>query len=371
MFERIINLLHPSRVKNFYENNESHISLAALVLGFALDNVSLSRVDALLDQAALIVYVVVSGICIILLSAYESGKLVESVPGRMHFWLSFCMQFAFGGLFSALVVFYTRSATLESAWPFLLLLVVYFLGNEFFKSYYSRLSFRVSVFFFVLLSVSLLIVPTVMRQIGSRVFLISTITAICLFVLFMIVLRVISNAEVNKHILKIRAQVFTIVLLVAGLYYANMIPPLPLILKNSGVYHDLVLNGDKSFTVMEERSGFISNFFNSKKTFHRVGDEPVYVVTAVYSPSGLNTFVTHNWEYFNPVLNRWTTESNIKVPITGGRQNGYRLYSLKRVVRPGLWRVNVLAPENKLIGRVKFEILATTTELTNLKLKSI
>jgi hypothetical protein len=108
--------------------------------------------------------------------------------------------------------------------------------------------------------------------------------------------------------------------------------------------------------VSAETSSGLFDFFSSKDVFHRYEYEPVYVFTAVYSPIDLNTNVIHNWQWFDESKNRWVTSINIAVPIRGGRQDGYRIYSFKYNLSEGLWRVNVLTNNSRLIGRVKFEV---------------
>lgn len=357
MFERIFNIINSGRIKTWYERYENHISSLALVFGFILDNLSLGRVDALADKLVLTIYLVLAGLCILLLTACEEGLIKESVPGRLHFWFMFAMQFALGGLFSAFVVFYTRSATFESSWPFLTLLFLYFLGNEIWKKYYSRLNVRLSVFFFALLSYATIVIPTIFNSIERWVFVVSTLIATIVYIVFVLIIRIVS--EKRYELLKWRVRMSAIVVL--GLlnlfYFLNIIPPLPLLLKDIGVYHDLKKKGDGGYFVEVEESSAWYDYFRSKKIFHRFAGEPIYVLTAVYSPVDLNTTVIHNWQKYNEETSSWIDQSNVVVPIKGGRQDGYRLYSLKQSAVPGLWRVNVVTEDNRLIGRIKFELV--------------
>jgi hypothetical protein len=355
--QSIKRIFHPKNVESWYEKNENSISSLALIFGFILDNLSLGRVDALADKVILTIYISLAGLCILLISIYEANLLEESVKGRMHFWLTFGMQFALGGLFSAFIVFYNRSSSLESSWPFLTLLIIYFLGNEILKKHYKGLSFRVSVYFFALLSYLIIIVPTLVNKIDRWVFIFSSVAAVLLFTLFIWIISIFSKKEIQSNRKKIFTYSIITLAVINIFYFTNLIPPLPIMMRDAGVYHNLVPNSDGSYTMNIEQTNGLYDFFSSKKIFHRYLNEPVYVMTAVYSPIDLNIGVIHNWQKYDPINKQWVTTSNIYVPIKGGRQGGYRLYSVKSNVTPGLWRVNVLTADTRIIGRVKFEII--------------
>ena len=48
-------------------------------------------------------------------------------------------QFALGCLLSGFCVFYIRSASITSSWPFLLAMAAIFIGNEYMRRYHARL----------------------------------------------------------------------------------------------------------------------------------------------------------------------------------------------------------------------------------------
>jgi len=46
----------------------------------------------------------------------------------------------------------------------------------------------------------------------------------------------------------------------------------------------------------------------------------------------------------------------VKFPIVGGREGGYRAYSVKSQPASGRWRVDIETAEGQLIGRVPFSV---------------
>src|SRR5436305_407000 len=104
---------------------------------------------------------------------------------RWRALLPFATQFALGGLWSAFLVFYSRSAVLTASWPFLMVLVAIFLGNEIFKHYHSRLAFAAVLFFFALVSYCIVTVPLFTHSVGMLNFLLAGGIALGIFFMLM------------------------------------------------------------------------------------------------------------------------------------------------------------------------------------------
>ena len=93
-----------------------------------------------------------------------------------------------------------------------------------------------------------------------------------------------------------------------------------------------------------------------RPTFHRFENEPVYIFSSVFAPTRINTDIFHQWYYFDTSQNKWITSTRVGFPIIGGTDGGYRGYSLKKNVRPGTWRVEVVNTHNQILGRLTFTI---------------
>jgi hypothetical protein len=112
---------------------ERHISAAAMAGGFAIDNFAFGRLDHPATQAVMIAYLVAAASSILLL--HYQGERADNTRQTFRWGgiVSGITQFAFGGLWSAFLIFYSRSSVIATAWPFLLILVFIFLGNEIFS----------------------------------------------------------------------------------------------------------------------------------------------------------------------------------------------------------------------------------------------
>lgn len=161
------------KVVTWYEIHERHVSSFALVAGFIFDNLTVQRIDLPFDHIIIISYLVISGGSIALLNYYKEYPPKKDFSIGVENFLPTLIQFAFGGLFSVFFVFYVRSATLSSSWPFLVMLLILLIGNEFFRNYYQRLTFQVAVYYIAIFSFSILIVPVLLKKINTGVFLLS------------------------------------------------------------------------------------------------------------------------------------------------------------------------------------------------------
>lgn len=347
----VLELVH--KIKSNYERYERHISSATLVTGFIFDNLTLRRIDQLFDMLALSFYVVLSGFCILGLAVLERRREREYSHDDWHFWFLIALQFAFGGLFSAFFIFYTRSGSFAASWPFFAALVALLIGNELFKARYAILVFRVAVYFFVLFSYSTLYLPVFLRRIGDDVFIIGGLAALVLIWGFLHFLRFLLPKTLYQSRWNIMASIGGIYLVVNLLYFFNIIPPIPLALKEAGIYHALERSGN-DYVVTGEPERWYS--FLDTTVYHATSGESAYAIASVFAPTDLETTIVHEWQYFDESQDDWITVSNIAFDIVGGRGQGYRGYSLKSNIAPGRWRVNIESKRGQLVGRLKFRV---------------
>lgn len=369
-----------SKIREFYKRYENRISSLTLVFGFIFDSLTLRRVDILSDNIILIGYLLISGISIFVLNIAEhedygfikeaetqSSKkykfplnVVVYVLRKIHLLSSVLIQFCFGGLFSAFLIFYSRSSSLEASWPFLLVIFLMLLANEVFKKQYIRVTVQMSVFFFCFFSFSIFFVPLIFHSIGASIFIASGVVSLVFMYLFFRVIIFFNKEQGTESYRPLIVSILSIFVIVNILYFTNSIPPLPLVMKKGGVYHSFEVTDKGDYRVMEEKQW--TDLFKTTTLFHKVPGEPVYAVTAVYSPVSLDTDVIHNWQYYDEEKREWISTNKIKVPIVGGREGGYRLYSLKTSIFEGLWRVDVQTETGQIMGRIKFEIVDSFTK---------
>ena len=348
-------------IRNFYGRFERPISSLSLFLGFIFDAFTLKRVDALWENVWILGYLVIIGTFIVLIHLKENEIGGEKNPSKAHFWYVNILQFSFGGVFSAFLILYFRSADILVAWPFIALLASIFIANEFFKKHYIRLSFQISFFFLSIYWFAIFLVPIVLHKIGIWVFLFSGFLSIIFITLFLKALFYFINdkfTESKKLIVLLISGIFIFINL---LYFTNLIPPIALSLKDGGIYHSIQRNTEGNYDVAFEDYGW-RGYFNLYPEFHQVQGLPLYAFSAIFSPKNLNLTILHEWQHYNEALKKWTTESTIKLSVTGGRDSGFRTYSTRSNLGKGRWRVNIKTESNQTIGRLRFSVVPTDVE---------
>lgn len=337
-----------AKLKHWYEAYERKLSVASLGLGFFVDALTMQRIDALRENLWIAGNLLLAGLCIIFLNRGKS-------EGSKHFWLSNILQFSFGTLLGSVFIFYFRSATLSATWPFLLMLLVAMLGNELYQKRYEKLAFQLSFFYFSLFSFIIFLVPLLLKNIGAEIFVLSGVVSLLLLWLFLELLRKFAREKFIEGRTHIWVLVSLIFVCVNGLYFTNLIPPIPLSMKDAGIYHSIEKSTKGNYIVEAEVRG-PEKYFTFRQPIHWKQGEALYAYTAIFSPGSLNTDIAHEWQYKDEA-GEWVTATRIPLYLSGGRQGGFRTYSNKYNFTPGDWRVDVKTLRGQLIGRISFEII--------------
>jgi hypothetical protein len=307
-------------------------------------------------------------IALIHLKKNEIGD--EKNPSKAHFWFVNILQFMFGGLLSTFLVFYFRSTDFFSTWPFILLLIFAFIANESLKRHYIRLSFQISLFFLSIYSFAIFAVPIILHQIGDKVFILAGLISLALIFFFVLFLFSFIKDRLVESKKLITSLILSIFCLINFLYFTNLIPPIPLSLKDAGVYTSITKNDNGNYLMTYQKLA-LNNYFKLYKDYKNVTDSPVYIYSAIFSPNNLNLNIIHEWQHFDEIQNKWIIEREITLPVVGGRYGGFRTYSIRSNLSSGKWKVLVKTTHGQTIGSIRFKIVQTNEELkyiTDIKL---
>lgn len=346
----------------FFERYERHLSSAGLLFGFTVDILTFRRVDLLFDNLVITFHIALAGAGIFLINLHQGGAIRWKVVQRVRPFVPLVVQFAFGNLFSAFFVIYSRSASLVASWPFLVFLLGLLIGNEFVKDRYARFAFQMSVFFLALFSFSVFLVPVVIGKMGPWVFLLSCAVSAAVMAAFVYAISRAVPALAREERTHMARNVGVLLVTMIVLYFTNIIPPIPLSLKEAGVYHSVVRAAGSGYMVEQEMRPWYA-FLRGTETVHMRAGEPVYVYSAVFAPTRIDTDIVHHWQYYDEKAGVWVSANRIRYAIAGGRDGGYRGFSQKSNVSPGLWRVDIETLRGQLIGRVKFRVERTTSAI--------
>jgi hypothetical protein len=331
--------------------------------GVAYDTLTLTRIDRLLDNLLLLVYLLLLGLLIIL-----TGRLgIEPFPDRAQLtnlspvarWLlksrpyyPMAIQFFLGGLFSAYAIFYSRSATLTSTAVFFGVLVLMLVANEFLRDRLSNLRLLVSLYALVCFAFFTFFLPVMTGFMNLAVFLGGAIlSGIVTFRVVQLIYR--NNPDRSRReAIGVITPGFAVIAALVGFYFLNWIPPVPLSMTFGGIYHE-VKKSDDQFELSFDRKWY--QLWKRSDTIFPAG-EPVYCFTAVFAPVALKATVYHHWYVRQSREKPFTHADRIPLRISGGRDGGFRAYTFKQRLDPGDWRVDVETEDGRVIGRVSVRV---------------
>jgi hypothetical protein len=343
----------------FVARHERSLSAASMIGGFAFDNYAFRRIDLPNTQLVFLGYLTLAAVSMLILHVLAERVAHGRQWPRWQALLPMATQFALGGLWSAFLVFYSRSAVLATSWPFLLVLTGIFIGNEIFKKYHSRLAFTAVLFFFALTSYATVTVPLYTHTIGMITFLLSGAIAVVILILFLRIVADLGPEQWRGARLQVIVGAGLVYALINIFYFTGILPPLPIALASGGVYHFVAKAGPVYKAQAEPQSWWTR--FGAIPVEHLAPGQPLYVYSAVFAPIKLATTVQHRWQHYDTKAKTWRSASVVAFKIVGGRDNGYRGYTVSHKVTPGDWRVDVDLPDGHIIGRVRFSV----TEVPN------
>ncbi|HEX5412193.1 MAG TPA: DUF2914 domain-containing protein [Terriglobia bacterium] len=369
------------RLRSWYGRFERPISSLSVIAGFVFDAVALRRVDVFWDNFWVVAHLAIVTACAVWInllddSAEENGMQPEANPRRLHFWLVNVMQFFFGGIISVYLVFYFRSGTIATSWPFLSLLGLTFIANGSLKRRFSRLWFQIALLFLAFYAFAIYMMPILLHEVSTRVFWLSSAVSVAAIALILLVVAVLSRRRfAGGRGWLVFGSLAGILTVVNTLYFLNVIPPLPLSLKDAGVYHSLVAKGPGDYTVTVEPQSpnalasieVLARFLAFTQAVHVTPGESLVVYTAVFAPTALSMKIIHEWQYYDQATGTWITRHRVPLAVVGGRGGGYRTFSRESGITAGRWRVNVETQSGQLIGRLNFNAVVQSEEPPLLK----
>jgi hypothetical protein len=340
--------------------------------GFVWDAFTLGRAIQPFDLFTLLAYLVGAGILLLWMGRREvkeaagAEAVPESAPaapalGAMPRLLhmareegpTMALQFFFGGMFSALVIFYFLSSSYLPGFAVVGLLTVLLGLNEFLEGHYRR-RFTLTWTLFCLCAILFLnfALPHLFHSVSAIWFYVSTAAGLAL-VFF-----------VRRLSPKVPGSLWPSVAVAAvlvGLFVVNAIPPVPLVKKNVAICRELEKK-EGAYSARIEKPPLYAFWRRSETVVHQRPGEKVFCFTSVFLPTGIECRLFHAWRFKEPRTGKWTEWSRIGFPIRGGRQEGYRGYTYKQNLADGRWQVRVETEDRRVLGTIRFTVISAAAE---------
>jgi hypothetical protein len=341
------------RAKAFYRDHEPACTVGFFVAGFLFDTMAVGRIDKLHNIIHQATYLSLCAFFTSLELRERHGRFTpperfktawEYHTGATHFML--------GTLLNIYTLFFFKSASMGASFLFLLILAALLAANELKPFESSGTLLRMTLFSLCLVSYFTYLVPTVMGRIGTLPFLGSLAAAsACVAALAwrLDVRMPDSRAEVRRHVVLPFAAVAS---LFAILYFAKAIPPVPLSLSEIGIYHEVRREGDR-FALSSTRPRWKFWQRGDQDFLARPGDA-IYCWVSVFSPTRFKERLEVHWRFREP--DGWGEPEVIPMPITGGRDGGWRGFTVKARQKPGRWRVEIKTSDGRELGRINLTV---------------
>lgn len=343
------------RLKAFYEANEPACTAGFFAAGFLFDVTVVGRIDRLHNIIHQAVYLSLSGFFTGLELRERFGAF--SPPARLaaawryHKGLT---HFMLGTLLNIYTLFYFKSASLGTSFLFLLFLLALLLVNELRPFRDHGITLRMTLFSLCLVSYFTYLIPLLAGRLGALPFLgsVAAAAACAGLLVWRLNARLPGRApEVRRALLYPFAAVAA---LFSILYFARVIPPVPLSLSEIGIYHNVERRGD-SFALTSTRPAWKFWQRGDQLFLARPGDA-VYCWAAVFAPANFRERLSVRW--VRAEAGEAAVSDEIPLRIEGGRDGGWRGYTSKANYVPGRWRVEIITSDGRELGRINFEIAA-------------
>ena len=327
--------------------------------GFLWDALTIGRSVHASDLWILSAYLTVAAIILWWLGYRNASQLVTppeiQKPSRFEHVPYLILQFLFGGLFSALFIFYIKSASHVLAFLYCVFLGLLLIANEFIHDKYRRFTLTWTLFGLCTILLLNFVLPFVVGSVHFVWFYISTFTGVGLTLL----LRRITPAQPGKV-----GPVWLVAILLAVAYPLDIIPPVPLVKRDLKMGVALEKSPDQ-YLLTYEQSSWLKPWSLFHDELHLSAEQRVYCVSSIFAPGGLKTRLYHHWQFYDQKKG-WQEAGRIGFNMTGGRDGGFRGYSYKQSPQPGEWRISVETESGRTVATHKFTLLAGEAELERL-----
>ena len=330
----------------------------AFFCGFTWDSVTMGRVVSFFDLLVLTTYYFGAGLVLVL--------LVREIKPQWHMWFTLLVQFFFGGLFSALVVFYFKSSASGYTFVVVVGLVALLIANEFLAQKYQSRTLSWTLFAGCGTMYLNFLIPHIVHSIKPIWFYMS-----CLISLGLVYgIRRFAEApmrEVNlpggkkiqyRSNLRQMAPASAVVLLLIVLYQLQLIPPVPLVLKENYICKDFKKENG-TYQCQVEKQPFWRAVGIGKDVVHFEEGEKIYNLSAVFAPKKVTVDLEQRWWLRDEKTGKWLPRGVVPLPMVGGRKEGWRTFSyIRAAARPGRWKVETALKEGAVLGAYYFKAKA-------------
>jgi predicted small secreted protein len=348
----------------FVQKHQRFIPVFSFFAGFTWDSVTITRIDEVSDNLIIGLYLILLGFLIILTLNSENNRLKKPLLIKYSQWYPTGIQFFLGGLFSAYVVFYFKSASFTKTAIFLGFLILLLVVNEFLKNKLTNTYLVISLYFLASFSFFIFFIPVITGYMNMFTFIAGSLAGLMpplLILSYLYRKKLISSKKQYQKHLGLIGGIFFIMIFIHQL---NLIPPVPLAMKYAGIYHHVSKNSTENIYLLKyEKPAWYQFFQTDDAEFHYQENDSVFCFASVFAPTRLTKAIAHEWQYYSEIKGEWIVTDRTTYRLTGGREGGYRGYTFKKNLEMGEWRVDIITDDDQILGRINFESVSAKKEI--------
>lgn len=344
---------------NFFKENETKLNIAFFVGGFIFDIFTLDEIDSLFAIGQQIVYLFVVGFLLYWELIFDNTSK-NPWPRIKKVWeyKDFITHFFIGSLLSIYSIFFIKSSSPISSFVFLIFMLSILVLNELELVQKNKAGLKVGLYLICLFSFFSMIWPIIFGFVGPVPFYFAIVsTTFFIWVFYKIASKKVTEAKIMRATFSYPTII--VVLVFSLFYYMGWIPPVPLSVKEIGIYHNIQKVGSK-YQLYYERPKW-KFWLRGDQNFIAKPNDRVFVFARIFSPARFSDKVILHWQIHNPKKG-WLTTDKISMQIYGGRKEGFRGYTYKANYQAGDWRILVETLDQREIGRINFTLATTDSE---------
>ena len=351
-----VRVLKPSLFQRI--KTDPRAPVAFFLAGFLFDAFVTERPDTALQiiHQSIYLFLITLLLSAAVLDTYGLFKVPEKPKFLKKAWSyhEHASQFLIGTLLNVYMFFYFKSGSLLSSIIFIAFVAGLLIANEFVHLKSRQIILKLALYFLCVTSFWLYVIPMLLGTVGIFAFGLTLVMAnIFVWVTYKIVEQsILAHPEFARVRNEIRKKVlgtgYGVIGVFAVFYLLGIIPPVPLSLKYIGVFHS-IRKDQGEYVLTSNRSKWLFWQNGDQSFFARPGDQIVTFVR-VFAPNGFRDQLQVRWMLHT--ANGWQKQDVIPITVNGGREHGFRGYTVKSNYQPGDYRVQVETTDGREIGRI-------------------
>ncbi|WP_257462715.1 DUF2914 domain-containing protein [Archangium lipolyticum] len=334
--------------------------------GFAYDILTLPRIDNRFVLTKHGLYLAILGLLLLAELRWSWGTEPPRRLARVWRFREDALHFFLGGLLSPYTLFYFKSASGLTAFLFLAGVFGLLVANELPRFRALGPVVRVGLYSFCVTSYFAYLLPVLSGYYSGKLFVASAGLS-CVATLLLSLLARWWSGDWRRTLRHVALPGLGIQGLLLGLYLLKAIPPVPLSMLASGIYHGVeVVKGPKGrdYRLLHERPEWRPWQRGDQDFRARPGDK-VYFFASVFAPASFKpqragdkgTRLVIRWYYDDPEKGWKEFHAYDDLYLgQGGRERGYRTFASLTNPRAGDWRVSMETEDGREIGRLSFTV---------------